>query len=131
MNWLIRGGYLIIHLVNRETFDPILPPGNPLFFVSPQKYAKKRITSTNVKFDTFSYSSNFELSPEKNIGTFTEKFKDDDTGKTRKQEHTLYMETQESILHQAKDAGFILQGKIDLMQCSYENQYLYILVKPE
>ena len=131
MSWLMRGGHLIIHLVNRETFDPILPPGNPLIFVSPQKYAKKRITSTNVKFDTFTYSSNFELDTNKNIATFTEKFKDDDTGKTRKQEHILYMETQEEILRQAQDAGFILQGKIDLLQCSYENQYLYILSKPQ
>jgi SAM-dependent methyltransferase len=131
MNWLMRGGYLIIHLVNRETFDPILPPGNPLLFVSPQKYAKKRITSTNVKFDTFSYSSNFELDQKKNIAKFVEKFKDDDTGKTRRQEHVLYMESQEDILRQAQDAGFIIQGKIDLLHCSYENQYLYILVKPQ
>jgi len=131
MNWLMRGGYLIVHLVNRDTFDPILPPGNPLLFVSPQKYAKKRITSTNVKFDTFSYSSNFDLNKSKNIATFVEKFKDDESGKTRRQEHILYMQPQTEILRQAQDAGFILQGKIDLLNCSYENQYLYILQKPQ
>jgi hypothetical protein len=39
------------------------------------------------------------------------------------------METETRILTQAQDAGFIIQGKIDLMNCAYENQYLYILVK--
>jgi SAM-dependent methyltransferase len=38
--WLKPGGYLVIHVVNREMFDPILPPGNPLLLVSVQKYAK-------------------------------------------------------------------------------------------
>lgn len=31
MTWLKPGGHLIIHLVEREQFDPILPPGNPFF----------------------------------------------------------------------------------------------------
>lgn len=43
MDWLMPGGFLIIHLVNRDMFDPILPPGNPLLLVSPQKYAKKEL----------------------------------------------------------------------------------------
>jgi hypothetical protein len=60
MKWLMPGGSLIIHLVDREKFDPILPPGNPLMFVSPQKYAKKRITHTNLVFDNFDYQANFE-----------------------------------------------------------------------
>ena len=75
--------------------------------------------------------STHKLDEKKNIAKFVEKFKDDDTGKTRKQEHILYMDTQEEILRQAQDAGFIIQGKIDLLHCSYENQYLYILVKPQ
>ena len=41
-NWLMPGGYLIVHVVDRNMFDPILPPGNPFILVSPQKYAKKR-----------------------------------------------------------------------------------------
>jgi SAM-dependent methyltransferase len=34
MNWLKPGGYLLVHLVDRDLFDPILPPGNPLYIVS-------------------------------------------------------------------------------------------------
>ena len=129
-NWLMPGGYLIIHLVNRDEFDPILPPGNPLLLVSPQKYAKQRITTTKVKFTDFSYHADFQLDKSNSQAKFMEKFKQDKEGKVRKNEHILYMESQESILTQSQEAGFILQGKVDLTKAQYEYQYLYILTKP-
>jgi SAM-dependent methyltransferase len=127
--WLMPGGYLIIHLVDREKFDPILPPGNPLLYVSPQRYAKNRITSTKVKFNDFSYSSNFELDSDNNIAKFIEKFKDDKDGKIRKQEHILYIPTEQEIIDEAQNCGFIVESKIDLLHCQYEYQYLYVLIK--
>jgi len=129
MDWLMPGGYLIVHLVDRESFDPILPPGNPLYIVSPQKYAKERITNTKITFNDFVYSSNFNLDKENNLATFDEKFKFND-GKVRKQKQKLYMEDTSLIVNSAQDCGFILQGKIDLVKCAYEYQYLYIFVKP-
>lgn len=129
IDWLMPGGYLIVHLVNKDKFDPILPPGNPLYVVSPQKYAKERITKTKIKFDRFDYSSNFDLNSDTSIARFHEKFHFDD-GKVRKHEHKLYMEDETEILNRARDAGFILQGQIDLLACGYEQQYLYILMKP-
>ena len=129
MEWLMPGGYLVLHLVDREKFDPILPPGNPLYIVSPQKYAKERITHTKITFNNFVYTSNFNLEPDNDVATCEEKFKFND-GKVRKQEHLLYMEDAQDILTKAADAGFIVQGKIDLVRCAYPNQYLYILVKP-
>jgi SAM-dependent methyltransferase len=130
MKWLMPGGYLIIHLVDRDRFDPILPPGNPLMYVSPQRYAKKRITSTKVKFTDFSYSADFDFDTDRNITKFVEKFKNDNDGKVRKNEHILYMPDDAEILDEAQAAGFILDSKIDLLQCQYEYQYLYILTKP-
>jgi SAM-dependent methyltransferase len=129
MDWLMPGGCLVVHLVDREKFDPILPPGNPLYIVSPQKYAKQRITTTKVTFNDFVYNSDFKFNKDENIATFDEKFKFND-GKVRKQEQKLYMEDTQDILTIAQQCGFILQGKIDLVHCAYENQYLYILVKP-
>ena len=130
MNWLMPGGYLIIHLVNRDDFDPILPPGNPLLLVSPQKYAKERITTTKVKFNDFSYHADFKLDKTKNQAMFVEKFKQDKNGKVRKNQHTLYMDSQETVLKEAQEAGFIIQAQIDLTKAQYEYQYLYILTKP-
>ena len=129
MDWLMPGGYLILHLVDREKFDPILPPGNPLYIVSPQKYAKERITKTKITFNDFVYNSKFNFDKNNNIATFEEKFKFND-GKVRKQEQVLYMEDTEEILTIAQQCGFILQGKIDMVKCAYEHQYLYIFTKP-
>ena len=127
--WLSPGGYLVIHVVDREKFDPILPPGNPLYIVSPQKYAKERITKTKITFDEFVYDSNFNFDKNNDIAVFEEKinFKN---GKTRKQEQILYMEDSDSILQKANNAGFILEKQINLVECAYENQYLYIFIKP-
>jgi ubiquinone/menaquinone biosynthesis C-methylase UbiE len=129
-NWLMPGGYLILHLVDRVNFDPILPPGNPLLYVSPQKYATKRITHTNVKFTDFAYNANFELDEQNNIAKFTEKFKNDKDGKVRKQEHVMYMPDLKEIVDEVQSTGFIVESIIDLVQCQYEYQYLYIFTKP-
>ena len=128
--WLMPGGYLIVHLVERDHFDPILPPGNPLIYISPQRYAKERITSTKVKFMDFSYSANFQLDDANDKELFVEKFKNDSDGKVRKNEHTLYMPDVQQIVDEAQACGFIVESKADLLQCQYEYQYLYIFVKP-
>jgi SAM-dependent methyltransferase len=128
--FLKPGGYLIIHLANRDKFDPILPPGNPLVAISPQRYAKERITNTKIKFNDFEYESDFKVDKPTNSATFVEKFKSDINGHVRKNEHSFYMESQEAILKQAQNVGFILNSKIDLLKVAYEYQYLYVLIKP-
>ena len=130
-NWLMPGGYLVLHLVNRDKFDPILNAADPLHLVSAQKYAKKRITNSLVKFKDFQYKANFELDKSKNLAEFDETFKDDTTGHVRQNKHKLHMETQKHILGIAKNIGFILQGKVDMVTTQYQYQYLYLLYKPE
>ena len=130
-NWLMPGGYLVLHLVNRDKFDPILNSADPLHLVSAQKYAKKRITNSLVKFKDFQYKANFELDKSKNLADFDETFKDDASGHVRQNKHKLYMETQKHILSIAKNIGFILQGKIDMVTTQYQYQYLYLLSKPQ
>lgn len=130
-NWLQPGGYLILHLVNRDKFDPIVNAADPLYLVSAQKHAKKRITNSIVKFKDFTYKANFNYQKNKDISEFSETFKDDATNNVRQNVHTLYMETQKHILRIAKSKGFILHGKIDMVGCMYEYQYLYILQKPK
>jgi SAM-dependent methyltransferase len=129
MEWLMPGGFLIVHIVNREKFDPILPPGNPLYIVSPQRYAKERITKTKINFNEFEYTSNFDLVQDNNLATFNEKFKFPN-GNVRNNEHILYMESEDDIVNRALNAGFLLHGKIDLIHCAYDYQYLYIFMKP-
>ena len=59
-----------------------------------------------------------------------EKFKFNN-GKVRKQEQQLYIEDLPTVINMAQEAGFLVQGKVDLVNCAYEYQYLYILVKPQ
>ena len=40
------------------------------------------------------------------------------------------MNSEDDIINMAQDAGFLIQGKVDLVNCAYEYQYLYVLVKP-
>jgi SAM-dependent methyltransferase len=135
MRWLMPGGFLALHTVNRDKFDPILPAGSPFGIISPQNYTKKRITSTTVKFDEFEYKSNFVLKDKIKKANdpnaiMVETFKNNKNGNVRRNEHKLYMLTQAEILDIAKAAGFIVHSKIDLLQCQYANQYVYILEKP-
>ena len=135
MRWLKPGGFLAVHIVNRDKFDPIIPAGNPFNLVSPQKYAKKRITTTTVKFDQFEYKSNFDIKEEVSTvndpnALMTETFTNNKSGNVRKNEHKLYMLTQAEILDIAKSVGFIIETKIDLLPCQYDSQYIYVMQKP-
>ena len=130
-DWLKPGGILVIHLVNRDKFDPILNAANPLSLVNAQKYAKSRLTKSVVKFKDFLYKASFEPDTDNDMAYFYETFKDDATKNTRKNEHMLYMESQRDILTKAKSTGFIMHAKVDMVHCQYEYQYLYFLQKPE
>ncbi len=126
-SWLKPGGYLILHLVNRDKFDPIIPAGDPLELISAQKYAQNRIMTSKVKFHGYDYSSKFEINDD--TAYLHEEFKNTKDGSIRKNEHKLYIPTQEYILSIAKDLGFKLIGNIDMKTCQYNKQYLYILQK--
>ena len=121
------GGYLILHLVDKLQFDPILPAANPLLVVSPQRYAKQRINSSKITFDDFKYQSEFNVINEQ-LSTFNDKFHFPN-GKTRVHEHQLFMEDHQTILNNAIECGFLLSGQIDMIHCAYEYQYIYILTK--
>jgi len=127
---LLPGGTLIVHVVDRNNFDPILPSGNPFYILSPQSYAKERITTTNVDFYGYDYKAKFNLHNNKNIAIFEEKIKDKNTNKVRINEHTLYMDTIYTILNIARSVGFIIHSKLDMIDCGYDYQYLYIFTKP-
>ena len=127
-NWLKPKGYLVLHLVNKNKFDPIVPPANPLQLISPQKYAKERITQSFIKFNNFDYKSQFKLEDNSDNAYFEEVFKYKD-GNVRKNRHKLYMTPQKDILSTAKDVGFSYVTKLNMVNCGYEYQYLVFLQK--
>ena len=140
-HWLKPGGYLVLHLVNRHMFDPIVPAAKPFTLVSPQSVAKKRITSSDVVFKDFDYKSTFEFGQEEegqeehqnkaasDSVTIIETMKDR-RGKVRKNIRSLRMSGQKIIIGEAKDSGFTMLGQYDLVKSQREYQYIYILYKP-
>ena len=146
-HWLKPGGYLILHLVNRHMFDPIVPAAKPFTLVSPQSVAKKRITTSDVVFENFDYRSKFEFDQEQHPEKQHEKDNENDIvktsdnvtiietmkdrrGKVRKNIRSLRMSGQKIIIGEAKDAGFTMLGQYDLIKSQREYQYIYILYKP-
>ena len=127
--WLQKGGYFVVHLVNRKMFDPIVPPANPFILISPQKYAKERITDSTVKFKSFDYTSNFSLDDTIDKATFEETMKCKENGHIRKHIYDLHAPKLNDILLIAKEVGFQVIKKLDMIDCEYEYQYLYIMQK--
>ena len=128
-SWLKPGGYLVVHLVNRKMFDPILSLANPIQFVSPQKYAEKRITTSEIKFNDFKYKSDFVLDDVQNTAIFEETLKHDKTGNVRKHIHTSTAPKLKIVIDTAEKVGFKVVKKIDMTDIQYEYQYLYVLQK--
>ena len=126
-SWLKPNGYLVIHLVDKLKFDPILNSADPLTLINPQDYSEKRLTKSAVVFDKFEYFSNFNLE-EKGSAYFNEKFKFEN-GDVRINQHELFMEDRRHILDLAIQCGFTSYKYVDLSDINYNGQYIYILKK--
>tara|TARA_A100001011_G_C14215183_1_gene801701 strand:+ start:308 stop:1348 length:1041 start_codon:yes stop_codon:yes gene_type:complete len=127
-NWLKPGGYMVIHLVNRDKFDPRIEAADPLYKVNPQIFSKERITKSYVKFNDFQYKGEFVYNGG-DQSKYVETLKEDDGNKAIRNEHKYYMETQKEIINKAKSVGFKLKGKINMDVCAYPYEYLYVFVK--
>tara|TARA_Y100000389_G_scaffold204932_1_gene260962 strand:+ start:1527 stop:2546 length:1020 start_codon:yes stop_codon:yes gene_type:complete len=128
-NWLAPGGILVLHLVDRDKFDPIVNTANPITILNVQNYSDKRITNSVVKFKGFTYKANFDQRAGDDVTYFDEHMKDDNSGKIRKNRHILYMEPKEKILEKAKRVGFSIANQSNMKKCHYDNQYLFFLQK--
>jgi len=124
--WMKPGGGFVVHLVNRDKFDPILESASPFVAFSLQKYAKKRVTKSTVSFDKFDYTAEFNL--DNNNAEFDETFKFKD-GRSRRNVHSLFMPVMENIVTEIEAAGFIYKEFIDLTPVGYEYQYLFCFVR--
>ena len=124
--WIRPDGHLAIEVVNKYKFDPVLNPSNPWVGVSPQKYAKERITKSNVVFDTFEYDAVFELDDPHAEFRETFRFKD---GSVRRQKHRLLMPSIATIVKKAQNNGWTYTKYVDLMPLSFQYGYLLFFTR--
>lgn len=121
MSWLKPKGYLIVHIVDRYMFDPVLS-------ISSDPYSDKRTTTTRASIKNYKYISDFKLNGDK--ATFTETFTNVEDNSVRKNIHELFMPSDQSIHSIAESVGFVFVNKTDLKEVGYNNQFIYIFRKP-
>lgn len=121
-SWLIPYGYLVLHLVDKDNFDAVIPAGKPITDV-PTDYLEKRITSTGIDFGNYYYRASYDF--DKSNVVFKESFTNKSDGAVRQNEEVLYMDSIDTILKLAQQCGFVLKGKSGYSDDKY--QYLYFL----
>ena len=153
-NWLMPGGTLIIHLVNRDTFDkisnikdigvsysnynnneqynsiskkPVKLIINDPEIISGINTDANHVSGSNM---VINYKSDYKADYKNDASTYIETFTMPD-GKIRQNEHDLYIPKQSTILASAKSVGFILLERLSLTNAGYKDQSLYVLKKPE
>ena len=122
-SWLKPGGYLVVHLVERDKFYKATSTSSTSLFGAPQIFFEETANDAVVDYDHFLYKQSYQIHPVENKATFTETFTDKASSRIRQQEQTLYMEEVKDIVSMAAYYGFILQGKLDVKK---QHQYLYI-----
>jgi len=136
--WLKPNAYLIIHLVNKNKFNTIIPAGKEQLLLVKDKtptninnYFTERITNTEIDFEKFKYKSEYDFT-KKDIVIFTETFQDMANLKIRKNEKLLYMpDDLENILYDAQYCGFLVKSQISYTgDNGDENQFFFILERP-
>jgi ubiquinone/menaquinone biosynthesis C-methylase UbiE len=125
-NWLKPGGGFVVHIVNREKFDPILESASPFTGFSLQKYSKERVMKSKVTFDKFDYEAEFTIQDADAEFHETFKFKD---GRKRKHIHNLHMPKIEKMVQEIESAGFTYKEFIDLTPIGYEYQFLFCFLR--
>jgi SAM-dependent methyltransferase len=125
--WVKPGGELVVEVVNKYKFDPMLDSASPWVGFSLQKYSKERVTESKVAFDKFDYAGKFDLQDPNAEFRETFRFKD---GRVRRQRHRFSMPSIDEISKAAKIAGWTYTKFLDLTLIGFEYSYLLFFRHP-
>tara|TARA_Y200000002_G_scaffold83245_3_gene66048 strand:- start:6329 stop:7267 length:939 start_codon:yes stop_codon:yes gene_type:complete len=128
--WMKPGGYLVVHLVDKNKFSNIIPHHLARSWRTHPEYNHISL-KTKAIFNDFEYTGCFAMYENSAGTTFTETMTDLETKHIRQNEFDLYIEDMETICECAKQCGFIFHAKTDMKQMNNdENQYLYYFERP-
>lgn len=120
-HWLRGGGYLIVHIVDPESYRKVLP--------SIEIEYSSTISNTSIEYKDYKFVSDYKTND--NISVLTETFTDKYTENVRQNKTKLFMEQKQDILSTAMKCGFIVQSETTYKKFVQDpHQYLVIFVKP-
>ena len=122
-HWLIPNGYLILHLVDKNKYNPLAPMSDIATLKNATAYGNARKTDTKLEFKDFDYTASHEFKQDDRV-IVKESFTDNVSQNVRQNELTLYMENKEDIIQAAKNNGFLPHALINLTNDEY--QYIYV-----
>jgi SAM-dependent methyltransferase len=122
--WLKPSGYLVVHLVNKNKYNPLVEIAN--YDTNPQEYTDDRITKCFVKNDDITYCQETQFKPDNRV-VVKETFTDTLTYKTRQNEQTLYMQDIKTLEQIIMRAGFSAKAMYSLKKD--KEQFIYIFQK--
>ena len=128
-HWMRPGGYLIVHLVDKNKFEKIIPHEMAITEKIETSPSNLHLRIKAI-FNDFEYIGKCEI-PNDRLVTFTETMTDLTTKHIRQNETTLYMEDLDTILDFAKKAGFVYHAKTNMENINRDiNQYIYYFERP-
>jgi SAM-dependent methyltransferase len=127
-DWLKPGGYFVLHLVDPRKFNPSSMLGGGMSTCTNALTPTKNTANSVVKFNDFEYKSDVQIFPNDMV-KYMEVFKDDKTGKVRKNVRNFKMPSPQTFIELATGVGFNMLGQIDLVKAQKEYQYFYLFYK--
>ena len=126
--WIKPKGFLCIHLVHRDKFDPVLEKSSSLIpLYNPQKHTEKRNTTTNLDFNNFKYKSDWVFN--KSDIQFVEKFLFKKNSYMMQNTHKFTIHKISHYIKLAKKNGFKLVKIIDLSPVNHHYNAIYVFKK--
>jgi len=122
-HWLMRNGFLILHLVDKDKYNPLAPMSENITLKNATAYGNIRKTDANIDFTDFKYSNSHEFKADARV-LVKESFTDNVSKHVRQNQLTLYMENKNEIIKMAQENGFIAHALINLLTDEY--QYIYV-----
>jgi SAM-dependent methyltransferase len=132
IRWLKPGGRLIIRVVDRDRFDPMIPTSVPLRGLNIQNYLKDRKRDSTVHFKDGSHiQTNFTAIPSEDKAVFREDLYDTNGSLVRTQVHRWSMPNKDAILEEVMKMGMEHDQNLSLAPCTTPFESYEIFVKPE
>ena len=124
-NWLSPNGYFVLHLCDKENFNIKIQDNSEIKLYD--LYRNNNNNNKVIYFDNYKYKTKFNLN--ENNGIFNETFENLKTNDVRINNHKLNIIPIKEILFMCSKIGFKIVKKINMSDCNYDNQYLYVFKK--